>query len=78
MQVGHEWRAAGTDCCGVGLTGLMLAEDVAVGVADMDFSELGQQVDASAVSGPQFGMMLFAVLDIAGKEGAPFVVGRAL
>lgn len=42
LQVSHEGCAAGTHGCGIGGAGLMLAIDVAVGVADVDFSELRQ------------------------------------
>lgn len=64
LEIGHEGRAPCAYCCGVGHTSLMLAVDVAVGVADVDLPELCQQVDASTVGGPEFGMVLFVVMDI--------------
>ena len=42
LQIGHEGSAAGADCCGIGRAGLVLAIDVAVGVADVDLPKLGQ------------------------------------
>jgi len=58
--------------------GLVLAMDVAVGIADVDLTELCQQVDAHTVGGPQFGAALLAIANIGGKEGAPVVIGPAL
>lgn len=49
LQVSHEGRSAGAYGCGVGRTGLMLAVDVAVCVADVDFPELYQQVHARTI-----------------------------
>ena len=49
LQIRHKRGAAGADGRGVGGTGLMLAEDIAIGVADVDFPELCQQAHASAV-----------------------------
>ncbi len=46
----------------------MLAMDVAVCVADVDFPELGQKVNTGTIGGPQFGMALFAIMDIAGQQ----------
>ena len=42
LKVGHEWRAAGAYCGGIARTRLMLAIDVAVCVANVDFPELRQ------------------------------------
>lgn len=42
LEVGHERSASSAHGRGVGCAGLVLAEDVAVGVADMDLAELGQ------------------------------------
>jgi hypothetical protein len=42
LQVGHEGGAAGAHRRGIAHTGLMLAIDVTVCVADVDFPELGQ------------------------------------
>lgn len=42
LEVGHERRSAGAHHRGVGRTRLMLAVDVAVGIADVNFPELGQ------------------------------------
>ena len=64
LQVGHEGGAAGADCCGIGRTGLMLAMDVTVGVADVDFSELGQKVNTGTVGGLQFRVPLLPVMNI--------------
>ena len=49
LQISHERRAAGADRCRIAGTGLMLAVDVAVCVADMDFPELCQQANANTV-----------------------------
>lgn len=49
LEIGHERGAAGANCCGVGRTGLMLTVDVAVGIADVDFSEFHQQANARTV-----------------------------
>lgn len=66
LKVSHEWGAAGADGRGVGRTGLILAIDVAVGVTDVDFPELRQQVDTRTVGRPEFGMVLSAIANIAG------------
>jgi hypothetical protein len=42
----------------------MLAIDVAVGVADVDFPELGQEVNTGTVGGPQFRVLLLPVMNI--------------
>lgn len=42
LQVGHKRRTTGADGRGIGGAGLVLAVDVAVGIADMDFPKLGQ------------------------------------
>lgn len=42
LQVGHEGSAAGAYCGGIARTRLMLAIDVAVCVANVDFPELRQ------------------------------------
>ena len=56
----------------------MLTVDVAVCIADVDFSEFHQQVNASTVGGPQFRVTLLAIMDIAGKDGATLAVSLAL
>ena len=78
MQVGHERSTAGADGRGVGRTGLILAIDVAVGVTDVDFPELRQQIDTSTVGRPEFGMALLALMDIARQEGAPVAISLTL
>lgn len=40
LSVSHEGCATGTDGCGISGAALVLAVDVAVGVADVDFAEL--------------------------------------
>lgn len=42
LQVGHEGGAAGAHGRGIGCTGLVLAVDVAVSVADVDLPKLCQ------------------------------------
>lgn len=42
LEIGHEGRATGAYGRWIGRTGLMLAMDVTIGVADMDFPELRQ------------------------------------
>jgi len=64
LEICHEWRAAGAYRRGIGGAGLMLAMDVAVCVADVDFPELGQKVDTGTVGGPQFGVPLLPVMSI--------------
>ena len=54
LEIGHEGRAARSDCAGVARMDLVLAMDVAIGVSDMDFSKLRQQIDARAVGIPKF------------------------
>ena len=78
LQVGHERCAACAHSRRIAGTGLMLAVDVAVGVADMDFPELRQQANASTVGRPQFRVTLPAIMEIAGKDSAPLAVSLAL
>ncbi len=54
--------------------GLMLAVNVAVGVADMNFAELGKQIDAGAVSRPEVRTTELPIADIAGEHRTTQIV----
>lgn len=57
LEIGHEGRAAGSDCAGVARMDLVLAMDVTVGVSNMDVAKLRQQIDARAVGIPKIGLV---------------------
>lgn len=78
LQVGHEGGTAGSHGRGVAGMGLMLAVDITVGIADVDLAELGQELDAGAVGGPEIGMAEFPIAQVAGKQRPTTVVGRVL
>ena len=56
LEVGHEGCAARSHGSGVALVGLMLAKNITVGVADVDLAELGKEIDAAAIGGPDIGV----------------------
>lgn len=41
-EVGHKRRAARADSGGITRMGLVLAEDISIGIPDVDFPELGE------------------------------------
>ena len=54
LKIGHEGRAAGSHCAGIAGMDLVLAMDVAIGVSDVDFTKLRQQIHAGAIGIPEF------------------------
>ena len=78
LEIGHEGRAARSNSAGVAGMDLVLAMDVAVGVSDMDFAKLRQQIDAGAVGIPKFGIVRSPVADITREQRSAFLISRLL
>ena len=58
--------------------GLMLAVNVAVGIADVDLAKLSEGIDAGAVSGPEIRTAEFPIADIAREQRTAKIVGGIL
>ena len=78
LEICHERRPACPHGRGVAGMGLILAVNVAVGVADVDLAKLREEIDASAVSGPEIGTAEFPIADITGEHGATQVISGFL
>jgi len=65
LKVGHEGRATSPDGRRIALMRLMLPMDIAIGVPDMDLAELGQQIDAGAIGGPEVRALCLSVPNVA-------------
>src|SRR5262245_14759552 len=53
---------------------LVLAMNVAVGIADMDLAELGKEVDAGTIGGPKLRFLRLSVPKIAGEQRPSVIV----
>ena len=58
--------------------GLMLAVNVAVGIADVDLAKLCEEIDAGAIGSPEIGGAKFPIANIAGEQRTPQIIGGFL
>ena len=78
LEICHERRPACSHGRGVAGMGLMLAVNIAVGIADVDLAKLCEEIDAGAIGSPEIGGAEFPIADIAGEHGAIQVIGGFL
>ena len=78
LEIRHEGCAAGSNSGGVACVGLMLAVNVAVGVADVDLAKLGEEIDTGAIGNPEIVTAEFPITNIAREQGATQVIGGLL
>ena len=55
---------------------LMLAVNVAVGIADVDLAKLCEKIDAGAIGSPESWTAEFPIANITGEYGATQVIGE--
>ena len=58
--------------------GLVLAVDVTVGIADVDLTKCGKEVNAGTIGSPEFGGAEFSVTNIAGEQWAATIISGCL
>src|SRR5258705_300440 len=78
LEIGHEGCAASSHSRGITCVGLMLAVNVAVGVADVDLAKLSEEIDAGAIGSPEIWAVGYPVAHIAGEQGAISVIDHGL
>lgn len=57
LEIDHEGRAARPYCAGIAGMDLVLAMDITIGIPDMDFTKLRQQIDARTIGIPESRMV---------------------
>src|SRR6185295_8842595 len=75
LKVLHEGCATCPHSRGVTCVGLMLAVNVAVGVADMDLAKLCEEINAGDIGSPEIGVTEFPITNIAGEQRAAEIIG---
>lgn len=78
LEICHEGCAARSHSSGVARVGLMLAVNVAVGVANVDLAKLSEEIDAGAVGSPEIWDAEFPIANIAGEQRTSKIVGGIL
>ena len=78
LKICHEGCAARSHSRGVGCVGLMLAINVAVGIADVDLAKLGEEIDAGTIGSPEIRDAGSSIANIAGEQGAILVINGLL
>ena len=78
LEVLHEGCAARSHGRGIALMGLVLAVNVAVGVADVDLTKLCEKIDAGTIGSPEIGRAEFPIANIAGEQRTTKVIGGRL
>ena len=78
LEIRHEGCAARSHGRGVARVGLVLAVNVAVGVADVDLAKLGKEIDAGAIGSPEIGSTGFPISNIAGEQRTAKIVSGPL
>ena len=78
LEVLHEGCAACSYGRGVAGMGLMLAVNVAVGIADVDLAKLCEEIDAGAIGSPEIGVAEFPIANIAGEQRTAKIIGGLL
>lgn len=74
LQIGHERGSAGTDSGGIAYVRLMLPVNVTISIPNVDFAELGEEIDAGAIGGPEFRTTELPISHIAGEQRTTQVV----
>src|SRR5687768_811224 len=76
LEVLHEGCPACSHGSGVAGVSLMLAENIAVGVADVDFAKLYEEIDTGRINSPEIGVAEFTITDVATEQRtAEIIVG---
>lgn len=75
LEIRHEGCAACSHGCGVARVGLVLAVDIAVGIADVDLAKLCEEIDAGAIGVPKLGGAGFTIANIAGEQRTALIIG---
>ena len=78
LEALHEGCTARSHGRGIALMGLVLAVDVAIGVADVDFTKLSEEIVAGTVNRPEIGGAGFSIAHIAGEQRTAQIIGGRL
>lgn len=78
LEIGHKGCAARSHSSGVARVGLMLAVNVAVGIADVDLAELGKEIDAGTIGSPKIRIAQSPVANITGEHRPTLIIGGLL
>lgn len=78
LEIGHKGCAARSHSSGVARVGLMLAVNVAVGIADVDLAELGEEIDAGTIGSPKIRIAQSPIANITGEHRPTLIIGGLL
>ena len=78
LEVLHEGCAARSHGRGVAGVGLVLAVNVAVGIANVDLAKIGEEIDAGTIGSPEFWSVKFSITNIAGEQWAATIISGCL
>ena len=75
LEILHEGCATCSHGRGIACMGLVLAMNVAVGVADVDFTKLCEEIDAGTIGSPEIGGAEFSIVNIPGEQRTATIIG---
>ena len=78
LEILHEGCAARSHSRGVAGVGLVLAVDVTVGIADVDLTKCGKEINTGTIGSPEFGGAEFSITNIAGEQWAATIISGCL